>query len=425
MNLIFQNACATYARSVVALALGLFSSRWVLQALGASDFGLYAVVGALVGFFSFLGGLLNASVARHYAFALGETGSEADQRDWFAAAFRIHLLLAVLALAVGLPAGEWAVRRVLDIPPARIGTCVQVFRLSLLAACANMLAVPFAAMYTARQRFVKLALFGLCQTAVIFSGAWWLLHADCDRLLAYAGYMSFAFAGLAAVQIVGAMCEFPACRAVFAPARRDRIRAILAFVGWTLCGGGGWIVAVNGGACVTNLFFGPAANAAYGVAQQVQYHSEQLANAMIGAFEPAVTASAGEGDGGKFRALVRQSGLLGAGLFLLVAVPLFVLLDHILALWLGTPPEGAATVCRIVLVAMAVNRLTTGQQLALNARGRIAGWQIASGCILAASVGLAALLAWRGCGMASAAWAYLAAQLGCAAATVYFARRHI
>lgn len=74
---------------------------------------------------------------------------------------------------------------------------------------------------------------------------------------------------------------------------------------------------------------------------------------------------------------------------------------------------------------MAVNRLTTGQQLALNARGRIAGWQIASGCILAASVGLAALLAWRGCGMASAAWAYLAAQLGCAAATVYFARRHI
>ena len=49
MNLIFQNACATYARSVVALALGLFSSRWVLQALGASDFGLYAVVGALVG----------------------------------------------------------------------------------------------------------------------------------------------------------------------------------------------------------------------------------------------------------------------------------------------------------------------------------------------------------------------------------------
>ena len=423
MNLIFKNAGATYARSVVALVLGLFSSRWVLQALGASDFGLYAVVGALVGFFSFLGGLLNASVARHYAFALGETGREEELSGWFAAAFRIHLLLAVLALAAGLPVGEWAVRRVLEIPPDRVATCVGVFRLSLLAACANLLAVPFVAMYTARQRFVKLALFGLGQTAVIFCGALWLLHASCDRLLAYAGYMSFAFAGLASVQIAGAMREFPSCRAVFVRARPDRVRAILSFVGWTLCGGGGWIAAVNGGACVTNLFFGPAANAAYGVAQQVQYHSEQLANAMIGAFEPAVTASAGEGDRGKFRALVRQSGLLGAGLFLLVAVPLFVLLDPILKLWLGTPPEGTATVCRIVLVAMAVGKLTTGPQLALMARGRIAGWQLASGCILVASVGLAALLAWKGCGLASAAWAYLAAQLCCACATVFFARR--
>ena len=423
MNLIFQNAFATYARSVVALVLGLFSSRWVLQALGATDFGLYAVVGALVGFFSFLGGLLNASVARHYAFALGETGSEDDQRDWFAAAFRIHLLLAVLARVLGLPAGEWAVRRVLDIPPARVATCVQVFRLSLAAACANMLAVPFVAMYTARQKFVKLAVFGLGQTAVVFGGAWWLRQADCDRLLAYAGYMAFAFAGLAAVQIAGAMREFPSCRAVFARARPDRVRAILAFVGWTLCGGGGWIAAVNGGACVTNLFFGAAANAAYGVSQQVVYHSEQLANAMVGAFEPAVTASAGEGDRVKFLRLVRQSGLLGAGLFLLVAVPLFVLLDPVLKLWLGTPPEGAATVCRIVLAAMALNKLTTGQQLALLARGRIAAWQITVGVVLLLSVPLAVFLAWRGAGLAAAAWAYFAAYLCHAVANVVFARR--
>ena len=424
MNLIFQNAFATYARSVVALGLGLFSSRWVLQALGATDFGLYAVVGALVGLFSFLGGLLNASVARHYAFALGESGREEDLRAWFAAALRIHLVLVAVAALVGAPVGEWAVRRVLAVPPDRVATCVWVYRLSLFAACANLLAVPFVAMYTARQRFVRLAVFGLGQTAVVFCGAWWLLHASCDRLLAYAGYMSFAFAGLAAVQIAGAMAEFPACRAPFVRARGERVRAILAFVGWTLCGGGGWIAAVNGGACVTNLFFGAAANAAYGVSQQVQYHSEQLANAMIGAFEPAVAVSAGEGDRGKFLRLVRQSGLLGAGLFLLVAVPLFVLLDPVLKIWLGTPPEGTATVCRIVLAAMAVNRLTTGQQLALSARGRIAGWQLASGCILTASVGLAALLAWKGCGLASAAWAYLAAQLGCAAATVFFARRH-
>ena len=407
----------------MALVLGLFSSRWVLQALGATDFGLYAVVGSLVGMFAFVGGLLNVSVARHYAFAIGATGSDDELQQWFSAAFLIH---AILALGIGImvwPLGEWAVRNVLVIPPERVETCAKVFRLSLFAACGNLLAVPFAAMYTARQKFVKLAVFGLGQTTVIFCGALVLRNTTCNRLLVYAGYMTFAFVGLAFVQILSAFVEFSACRALLRPARQDRMRAILSFAGWNFFGVGGWILAVNGGACVTNLFFGSAANAAYGVSQQVQYHSEQLANAMVGAFEPAVTASAGEGNGGKFRELVRQSGLFGAGLFLLVAIPLFVLVDPVLKFWLGTPPEGAATVCRISLVTMAVNKLTTGPQLALMARGRIAGWQAVSGCLLGASVALAALLSWKGCGFTSAAWAHLVAQVGCACATILFARR--
>ena len=44
------NAAVTYARSLIALVLGLFSARWVLAALGAVDFGLYAVVGSMMAF---------------------------------------------------------------------------------------------------------------------------------------------------------------------------------------------------------------------------------------------------------------------------------------------------------------------------------------------------------------------------------------
>lgn len=427
MNKIFTNAAATYGRCVVALALGLFSSRWVLQALGATDFGLYSVVGSVVTVFSFLGGMLTISVTRNYAFAIGRAEGSGEAKlelpQWFTAAFAIHLVLALGIVAVGWPVGEWAVRHWLTIPCERVATCVWVFRLSLLAAFACVLAVPFGSMYTARQKFVKLALFGLGQTFVVFFGALWLLSATGDRLFGYAFYMTLAFVGYAVAQIAGALIEFPECRAWFVWPGRDKVRAILAFAGWTMFGSGGYMVALSGGAFVTNRFFGAGANAAYGVSQQVQYHSEQLANAMVGAFEPAVTASAGEGDGAGFRRLVKQSGLLGAGLFLLVAVPLFILVEPVLKLWLGTPPEGTASVIRIMLAAMAINRLTTGQQLALNARGRIAGWQIASGCCLLASVPLAAVLAFCGCGMAAVAWSWLVAYAGCATTNVLFARR--
>jgi hypothetical protein len=36
---IFLNIIATYGRSLYALVLGLFTARWVLEALGQVDFG--------------------------------------------------------------------------------------------------------------------------------------------------------------------------------------------------------------------------------------------------------------------------------------------------------------------------------------------------------------------------------------------------
>lgn len=44
---IFLNIIATYGRSLYALVCGLFISRWVLAALGKTDFGLYGVIGGM------------------------------------------------------------------------------------------------------------------------------------------------------------------------------------------------------------------------------------------------------------------------------------------------------------------------------------------------------------------------------------------
>ena len=44
---ILLNIAATYGRSLYALVCGLFISRWVLAALGKTDFGVCGVVGGM------------------------------------------------------------------------------------------------------------------------------------------------------------------------------------------------------------------------------------------------------------------------------------------------------------------------------------------------------------------------------------------
>ena len=44
---ILLNIVATYGRSLYALVCGLFISRWVLAALGKTDFGVCGVVGGM------------------------------------------------------------------------------------------------------------------------------------------------------------------------------------------------------------------------------------------------------------------------------------------------------------------------------------------------------------------------------------------
>ena len=67
---IFLNVVSTYGRSVYAMLCGLFTSRWVLMALGEVDYGLVGVVGGLTGFISFLNGLMAESLVRFYAYSV-------------------------------------------------------------------------------------------------------------------------------------------------------------------------------------------------------------------------------------------------------------------------------------------------------------------------------------------------------------------
>lgn len=68
---IFLNIVSTYGRSLYAMVLGIFTARWVLEALGGTDFGLYGVIGGFAAFIVFFNDILASAISRYFAFYIG------------------------------------------------------------------------------------------------------------------------------------------------------------------------------------------------------------------------------------------------------------------------------------------------------------------------------------------------------------------
>jgi O-antigen/teichoic acid export membrane protein len=420
---VILNTVASYGRSVVSAGLALLGSRWVLNALGQTDFGLFALVGTLVSFVSFLNGVLGNSAGRYFAFAMG-TGDTVGVKRWFNTAFSMHVLLPAVLIAIGWPVGEVCIRRGLEIPPERVGACLWVLRLSLMAAFANMVSVPYVAMFCAKQRIVATSLWGLLQATMVFLLAFGLFYVRMDRLLAYAAGMVGISIVLAGGQILHATVVFSECRLV--PAYwSDRGRAVelLRFAGWSLIGCLGGLLRNQGTAIILNLFFGPRANAGYGIANQVATQAGTCSQAMMNALWPEMTATAGRDDRQRLVELGLSASRLGTLLTIFFAVPLLIEMPYILHLWLTDPPAHTAAFCRYVIIAFVVDNLTAGHMLNVNAQGRIAIYQLTVGGLLVLTLPIACLLVVVSGAPAAALVAFLVTSVACAGARVYWGKR--
>jgi O-antigen/teichoic acid export membrane protein len=390
------NTAATYTRTVLATGLALFSNRWVLNALGEVDYGLFSVVGSLIIFIVFLNSVMAASVGRHYAFAIGK-GAQSEVIGWFNSALSIHLFFAAALTLIGWPIGEYIIDNVLNIPNSRVPACLGVFRVSLISAFFSMISIPFVAMFTAKQHIAELAVWGLLQTILAFILALGLRYAHGDRLMFYAIGMVTILVFIQVSQIIRAIAVFRECtierEQLF---DKNRLRQIFSFASWNLIGSLGAILRNQGSAILLNLYFGPRLNATFGIANQVSSNTNRLAAAMMGAFMPEITTSEGRGDRSRMLDLSLRACKFGTLLVLILAVPLMVEIDYVLKVWLINPPIYASLFCQFMLCTFLIDRLSAGYMMAVNAYGRIAAYQATLGTILVFTLPLAWLFLYMG-----------------------------
>lgn len=402
---IIINTLATYGRSLFGLVIGLFSTRWILLALGQTDYGLYGVIGSIIMLMNFLNQGMSVGVARFYAYSIGHghnlSPDEAneDLKRWFNTALGIHIVLPLLLIMIGYPIGINAIEHWLVIPPDRVAACVWVFHISLVGSFVGIASVPFKAMYTAHQYITELALFGLIHSVGLFITAYCLSTVQSDRLIFYALCMMSIGLGISLLQVFRALFKFKACR-LHVPYMFSRkyLKKLFSYVGWKMFGLSCVVCRTQGSPVLVNLFFGPQVNAAYTVANSLSIQATTLSSAMMGAFQPAITSMEGRGHREKMLQTALQVCKFGTFLILLFVIPLMVEMETVLALWLKYPPKYTGQLCQWMLVMLVIDRMTAGQMLAVNAYGKIAAYELIQGTILFLSLPLAWLLFTNGAG---------------------------
>lgn len=424
------NIVATYGRSLYALVLGLFTARWALQALGQVDYGLMGVVGGLAAFISFLNNLMAVAVGRFYAVNVGRESVAADKalaleetRKWFTTAVVLHTALPLLLMLPGYPAGVWAVRHFLEIPPDRLEDCVWVFRFVCASTFVTMLCVPVQAMYMAKQFIAELTVYSFATTTlnalflyymVTHPGVWLAKYAFWTCLLAVAPQSIIAARGL---------CIFPECR--FRRARgelRRRIAELGRFAGWLVFGMLGGLLRGQGIQLLLNKYFGPRVNSAMTVANHVNGHTQTLSMALVGAFQPAIVTAYGAGNLDRMRDLAYRACKFSLLFVLVFVLPLSLELGEILRLWLVDPPPYTHGLCLFMFAITAVDQSSVGHMMAVNARGKIAVYQAFLGGTLLLALPLAWLFLWLDWGVYSVGAALLFTTLVSAWGRVGFAR---
>lgn len=369
------NSIIIFVRLVVTSLIGLLSSRIVLDALGASDYGLYNVVGGIV---TVLNVFNTAMLSTSYRFIAVEMGKieKGHVNKVFNTCFLIHAGFALLILLVGSIVGEWYIDNYLNVAEGKLPDARFVFYVSIITTAISTLLIPYQGLITSYEKFNVLAIRDIITKVLLFGAIYFLLYNDINRIRLYAciqlGY-NLLFNG----------SFFIYCKRAFKDDTRLKLNAELKIVRemfsfglWTLFGAVASIGRTQGCVLLINFFFGSIVNAAYAIAAQLNTFIETFARSLNNAAIPQITKNFSSGNSGRSMFLTSYISKYTFILMSLIAFPVILEMDFLLGIWLKQVPNGAPTFCRLMVLGGLLGTLGEGIPALVNATGNIKVYQI-------------------------------------------------
>lgn len=388
---IIKNSGFLYIRIAVVTFLSLYTTRLVLEALGASDFGIYNIAGGVIAMLGFLNGAMASATQRYMSYSEGENNKE-KLKAIFNISLIIHLAIALLLLILFVIIGFVCFSFILNIPEDRIFAAEIVYGCLIVSTVFSVTSVPYDAVLNAHENMLYYSIVGIIDTSLRLVVAILLFRVTSDKLIVYGLLM--ALIPIITFSIMRIYCHHHYEECVISPRRYfdwKRTKEMAAFAGWNFLPKAGNVIVMQGSSIVLNAFGGILINAAHGIANQLTGYMLVFSTNMQKALNPVIVKKEGEHNRRQMLAFALAGNKFSFILFAFFAIPFCIEMPYVLRLWLKEPPEYAVLFCRLIVIRRLIGQLTSTFVTSIGATGNIKQDSIANAIIMALALPIACL----------------------------------
>lgn len=331
----------------VVMIVTIYMSRIILAQLGETDYGIYNVVGGVVGMIMSVNSALSFGTQRFISFYAGK-GERSKLVKVFSSALLIHAFLAMVIVIILEVVGIWFVNNILVIPNDRLFAAQIVLQISIATAFIAIIQVPYSALIIAHERMNIYAYVALVDVGLKLLIALSLTSVAYDKLIYYAALLSLVQIIQSIIYVVYCKKKFEECYVVIHKEKKMYID-ILRYSGWNLFGTLGFMGSDQGVNMLLNIFFGPTVNAARAIAYQVKSAVQQFVSNLQTAFNPQLVKLYAAGKKDEMLNLLYDNIKYSLLLIWAIFLPLFFEIDYLLSIWLVEVPQYTLIFAKIVI----------------------------------------------------------------------------
>lgn len=377
---IAKNTLFMYFRMLIIIVVGLYASRIILATLGASDYGLFNVVGGIVVLLASINGTLATGTQRFLSFAIGESDEE-QLKSVFSTAVLLHLLFAVIFLIIAETVGLWFLNVKMNIPEGREIAAFWVYQFSILSTVISIVQIPYMSALIAHEKMSIYAYMSIYDSVAKLLIIYLIQVAPLDKLIFYAGLIFVV--GVTSALMYNLYCRrnFKECR-LHPKLEKKIFKEMAVFSGWNMFGCVAVPAQTQGVNILLNIFFNTVVNAARGIAVHVNSMLIQFVGNFQTAVNPQIVKLYASGKKDEMIRLVINNSKFAGYLYLFIAVPLFVEVEFVLDIWLVDYPDYTIPFLRIILIQSLIQTLTRPVVMVVHAVGKMRDVNLTAGLAL-------------------------------------------
>lgn len=373
---VIKNTSYLYIKMGITMFISLYTTRLILSSLGASDFGIFNVVGGAIAMLGFLNSTLANATQRFLSYAEGE-GHIEKKRGIFSVSIVLHLAIALATVLLLLLAMFPLFNGVFNIEPERVGPARIVYYCLIFSTILTIINVPYDAVMNAHENMLYYSIIGVFESFLKLCVAYACVYTRWDKLILYSILMSVIPLVTLSIMKVYCHCHYDEC--VIAPRKywdKNLVKQIFSFFGWNFLTAVSSLFSAQGIGIVLNHYFGTVLNAAQGVAHQVNGALSMFSVNMMKALNPVIVKSAGAGKNEVMNRASIAGCKFAALLTVFFGVPLSLEVHYVLGIWLKEVPEWAEIFVVLQLVQGIIVQMANSASTAVYANGDIKSYAI-------------------------------------------------